>query len=211
MARAGEGRPGLGLGALAVGAALALSSGPALAQGGDADDQGRVVVRRDQGQADALAQALRGALDALRAGPAGAERLGAALAAWRPDAEVVRDLLRGGPDGPLGKAALAEAEVTFAGAPAEVAARLGLRPDLAEVEVFEAWTEDLATMQPESVAAREFASGLRWIAKHLPARYRWYVAVLRPKGSDEAVRLQVFAFSARRWVYLGRLWRLDAP
>ncbi len=207
MARTGGALPGL----VGAAAALVLAAAPARAQGRDADDQGRVVVRRDQGQADALAQAVRGALDALRAGPAGAERLGTALAAWRPDAEAARDLLRGGPDGALGKAALAEAEVTFAGAPAEVAARLGLRPDLTEVEVFEAWTEDLATMQPESVAAREFASGLRWVAKHLPERYRWYVVALRPKGSDEAVRLQVFAYSGKRWVYLGRLWRLDAP
>jgi len=110
----------------------------------------------------------------------------------------------------------------FTGEPAEIARRLGLRPELESVEVFTASTEDLLTMDAGTDAAREFASGLRRAAQHLKPRFVWYCAVLKPKAPAAedstqaapatpaaAARLQLFFFHEGKFVLLGRVWRIE--
>ncbi|MBL4846078.1 MAG: hypothetical protein JKY65_11170 [Planctomycetes bacterium] len=145
------------------------------------------------------------------------------LRGWTPSKEALVDVLTNEGILSIGKKIYKQGKRTFEhDEPRAIADALGLHPSLTEVKVFTASTEDLLTMELETVSASEFASGLRDLARHLKPRYRFYVVVLNrtevekkkrpaPAGSlDSAdLRLQLFALSGGKWIYVGRIWRLD--
>lgn len=135
----------------------------------------------------------------------------AALKKLAPTPAALQEVLGKDGNAALGEKVLAEASALFAGEDAaEIAKRLGLDPALRRVEVYRASTEDLLTMDYESAAAREFASALRRTARLLPARFHFYAVVLRRTPDDtQPVRLQLFVRAKDRYVYLGRIWKLD--
>lgn len=172
------------------------------------DGQGRVRFKREQGTAEALKGHLEATLAALRSGDAAA--LGEKLNAFKPDDEALKEAFTEEGYKALAPKITESAPKLFSGQPAEIAARLGLKPEQSEVEVFMASTEDLLTMESGTDAAREFASGLRRTAQHLKPRFVWYCAVAKGKGpADEPARLQLFFFHKGRFVLLGRIWRID--
>lgn len=175
-----------------------------------ADGLHRVPFKREQGTAAGLKDLLERALAAFKAGEAAA--LGEALRAMGPDEAALKDAFTDEGFKALGPRILERAPQLFAGEPAEIARRLGLRPELETVDVFTASTEDLQTMEFGTDAAREFASGLRRTAQHLKPRYVWYCAVLKAKGAapdDHGTRLQLFFFRDGKFVLLGRIWRIE--
>jgi len=145
------------------------------------------------------------------------------LRAWRPTKEALIDVLT--PEGvwEIGKSTYTVGKRTFGpDEPRAIAENLGIHPSLSEVKVYQATTEELQTMEFESVSSIEFASGLRGVAQHLKPRYRFYVVTLdrpakekesapMPKGAIDSVdaRLQLFAKSGGKWIYVGRIWRLE--
>lgn len=174
--------------------------------------QGRVRFSREQGTAAALKSQLERALVALKAGDTAA--LGEALRAFKPSEAALVDAFTEQGHKALAARILQSAPELFAGEPAKIAERLNLRPDLEQVEVFTATTEDLLSMEAGTDAAREFASGLRRTAEHLKKRYVWFCAVLRPTGPaaedpTKATRLQLFFFHEGKFVLLGRIWRIE--
>jgi hypothetical protein len=182
--------------------------------------QHRVRFKREQGAADALKAQLERTLAALKATDTAAA--GEALRAFAPNDEALQDAFTDEGYKALAPKIREGAAQLFAGEPAEIARRLGLRPELEEVEVFTATTEDLLTMESGTDAAREFASGLRRTAQHLEPRYVWYCAVIKPKAPAEdappaaapaapvqPARLQLFFFHQGKFVLLGRVWRIE--
>jgi len=145
------------------------------------------------------------------------------LRAWRPTKEALIDVMT--PEGvwDIGKSTYKVGKRTFGpDEPRAIAENLGIHPSLSEVKVYQATSEELQTMEFESVSAIEFASGLRGVAQHLKPRYRFYVVTLdrpakakesapMPKGAIDSVdaRLQLFAKSGGKWIYVGRIWRLE--
>ncbi|MCO5169481.1 MAG: hypothetical protein M9894_24320 [Planctomycetes bacterium] len=177
-----------------------------------ADGLHRVQFKREQGTAEALKGHLERTLAAFKAGEAAA--LGEALRAMAPDEAALKDAFTDDGFKALAPRILERAPQLFAGEPAEVARRLGLRADLETVEVFTASTEDLQSMESGTDAAREFASGLRRTAQHLKPRYHWYCAVLKAKGPagedpTHGTRLQLFFYRDGKFVLLGRIWRIE--
>lgn len=174
--------------------------------------QGRVRFSREQGTAEALKAHLERTLAALKGKDEAA--LGEALRALKPSEGALRDAFTEDGFKALAPRILERAPELFAGEPAKIAERLSLRPELEQVEVFTARTEDLLSMEVGTDAAREFASGLRRTAEHLKARYVWYCAVLKPTGPAaedpaQATRLQLFVFHEGKFVLLGRIWRIE--
>lgn len=147
----------------------------------------------------------------------------ARLSAWRPTKAALGDVLSEEGVRAIGKAIYVRGRARFrAGDPGLIARELGLHPSMSEVQVFSASTEELATMESGTVAAREFASGLRGMTQFLKPRYQFYVVVLnrpeaakakQPKPKDALdpadARLQLFVHSGKGFVYLGRIWRLE--
>lgn len=150
------------------------------------------------------------------------------LRALAPDAAAVADAFRPVAHDRLAPKLLAAAEKLFAGKTEEIAARLGIRPEHRIVKVHAATTEELGGMELGTVAAREFASGLRRVADGLQPGYTWYVVVLRPEEAEPeeprdptdwdlptprdpkgVTRLQLFFHHEGRYVLLGRLWRME--
>jgi hypothetical protein len=145
------------------------------------------------------------------------------LRAWRPTKEAVIDVMTVEGVLEIGKATYKVGKRTFGpDEPKAIAENLGIHPSLTEVKVYQATTEELQTMEFESVSATEFASGLRGVAMHLKPRYQFYVVTLdrsaeekkkapMPKGAIDTVdaRLQLFAKSGGSWIYVGRIWRLE--
>lgn len=145
------------------------------------------------------------------------------LRAWRPTKEAVIDVMTVEGVLEIGKATYKVGKRTFApDEPKAIAENLGIHPSLSVVKVHQATTEELQTMEFESVSSIEFASGLRGVAQHLKPRYQFYVVTLdrpaeekkktpMPKGAIDTVdaRLQLFAKSGGNWVYVGRIWRLE--
>lgn len=145
------------------------------------------------------------------------------LRSFQPTKPALEDLLTRPGLEAMGRQIFKSGEKLFASDVPTICKRLKLRPELTEVEVFSATTEDLLTMDLESDAAREFASGLRRTARFLKPRYRWFVVVLnRPQAvKDKApapktpsldpadARLQLWGFSQGRYVLLGKIWRRD--
>lgn len=174
--------------------------------------QGRVRFSREQGAAEQLQTQLTQALAALKGGDATA--LGEALRTFKPSEAALRDAFTDEGFKALAPRILSRAPELFEGEPARIAERLNLRPELEQVQVFAATTEDLLTMEAGTDAAREFASGLRRTAEHLKKRYVWYCAVLKPTGPaaedpTKAARLQLFFFHEGKFVLLGRIWRIE--
>jgi hypothetical protein len=171
-----------------------------------------VRFSREQGTAEALKVQLERTLAALKGGDAAA--VGEALRAFKPTEAALTDAFTEAGFKALAPRILERAPELFGGEPAKLAERLNLRPDLEQVEVYTASTEDLLTMEPGTDAAREFASGLRRTAEHLKGRYQWYCAVLRPTGPaaedpSKVARLQLFFFHEGKFVLLGRIWRIE--
>ncbi len=189
-----------------------------------------------EGTAEAPAPGEGGADEGLgtppaRPKPAAGEAPAAALEQLRalaPDAAAVADAFRPVAHDRVAPKLLAAAEKLFAGKTEEIAARLGIRPEHRVVKVHAATTEELLGMELGTVAAREFASGLRRVADGLKPGYTWYVVVLRPEAPKPeepldptdwdlpaprdpkgVTRLQLFFHHEGRYVLLGRLWRME--
>lgn len=153
------------------------------------------------------------------------------LRSLAPDEAAVREAFGASGQRELGPKLLAAASRLFEGDGPAIARRLGIRPQHRVVDVYGATSEELAAMDLGTVAAREFAAGLRRVASHLRPQFRWYVVVLRPKADDAAeeqeeldptdwdlptprdaegtTRLQLLFRCKDRYVLLGRIWRLD--
>lgn len=145
------------------------------------------------------------------------------LRALQPTKEALIDVLTVEGVLAIGKATYQVGKRTFAPSePKAIAENLGIHPSLSVVKVHQATTEELQTMEFESVSSIEFASGLRGVAQHLKPRYRFFVVTLdrpaeakkkapMPEGAIDTVdaRLQLFAKSGGKWVYVGRIWRLE--
>src|SRR5690606_33650268 len=106
------------------------------------------------------------------------------LRAFAPDEAAVADAFRPVARDRVGPKLLAAAEKLFAGKTEEIAARLGIRPEHRVVKVHATTTEELIGMELGTVAAREFASGLRRVADGLQPHYTWYVVVLRAEEPE---------------------------
>ncbi len=145
------------------------------------------------------------------------------LRAWAPTKVALIDVMTVEGVFAIGKSTYTVGKRTFGpDEPRAIAENLGIHPSLSEVKVYQATTEELQTMELETVSAIEFASGLRGVAAHLKPRYRFYVVTLdrpakekeqapMPKGAIDSVdaRLQLFAKSGGKWIYVGRIWRLE--
>jgi hypothetical protein len=172
--------------------------------------EGRQRFKREQGSTDGLKGQLERLLQAARGSDAAATA--EVIKSFAPDEKAVKDALTDEGWKAIGPRIVEGAGRLFAGEPPQLLERLGLRPELEEVQVYKATTEELLAMELGTDAAREFASALRRTARLLKPRYHWYAAVLRPKGGDgEAARLQLFFHFEGRWVLLGRVWRAEEP
>lgn len=145
------------------------------------------------------------------------------LRGWQPTKEALIDVLTLDGIKAIGKSTYKIGKRTFAAdEPRAIASALGIHPSLSGVKVYRASTEELLSMELETVSATEFASGLRDVARYLKPRYQFYVVTLDrpeaekkkaplPKGAIDTVdaRLQLFAKSGKTWIYVGRIWRLE--
>jgi len=106
------------------------------------------------------------------------------------------------------------AKETFSAGPKSALEKLGVTEDLRRVKVYSATTEDLQSMEVETVAAREFAGGLRNVANHFKPYQTFYCAHMVPRSAEEddaqaGTRLQLFYFHEGRFVYLGPVWKFQ--
>lgn len=171
---------------------------------------GRQKFKREQGTTDGLKGQLERLLQAARGSDAAATA--EVIKSFAPDEKAIKDALTDEGWKAIGPRITEGAARLFAGEPPQLLERLGLKPELEEVQVYKATTEELLAMELGTDAAREFASALRRTARLLKPRYHWYAAVLRPKGGEgEAARLQLFFQFEGRWILLGRVWRAEEP
>lgn len=193
--------------ALAV-PALIVGAAPSARAQEEGEKPGRQKFSREQGDPEKLKAKVAELLQALAADKA--DEVKKTLESLAPDEKVVEDVLT--PEGKkaLGEKLIASAKEALAGEPKEVAERLKLDPALSNVIVFSATTEDLASMEAETDAAMHFAGGLKRASRWLKPRYRFYAVVMRkPETEEGGNHLQLFVYSNERFVFLGKLWRLE--
>lgn len=132
------------------------------------------------------------------------------LRSFAPTKLALKDAFRRPGLKTMGKKLLVSARKLFSGDVDAIVARLGIKPELEVVEVHSATTEDLLTMDIDTVAAKHFARALRRTARLLRPRYQWYAVVLKkPRSRKAGAQLQIWFHHKKRYVLLGRIWRLD--
>lgn len=197
--------------ALIVAAGLLVGcSGVGFAQDDDGEEErARQPADAHADQLEALLKKLVGSLRAKKT-----EVASEALRSLVPNKEAVEAALTKEGFEALGGKVQAHAKEIFGAGPQAALEKLGITPEFRKVDVFSATTEDLKSMEAETTAAREFASGLRTCADHLKPATTFYCARLYPRGAEDdpqaGVRLQLFYMHEDRFVYLGPLWKLAA-
>ncbi|MEZ6187079.1 MAG: hypothetical protein R3F62_18975 [Planctomycetota bacterium] len=198
--------------ALIVAAGLVVGSFPSAFAQEDMPDQEERAQTQDA-RSQQLEVLLKKLLSAVRAEKA--DTANEALRSLIPSKGAVEAALTKEGFAALGGAIQASSKETFGSGPEQALKHLALSPELRKVDVFSATTEDLLSMETETTAAREFASGLRTVAAHLKPGETFYCAHLYPRDAKDdpraGTRLQVFFFHEDRFVYLGPLWKLAEP